>query len=152
MANAYLQFVQQLEPRLELERLASQASRYFDANLRPVGDASRSDQAKVSMTTALGSSVFTLHARRADPHDYQRLPRAELANDSHGMAALGQRCGCVWEVVPEPGVSASACLHFGALLASIALGPLLPPDDSGLFGVRSARLLSRRLETSEPAS
>ncbi|HEU5077058.1 MAG TPA: hypothetical protein VFU02_22865, partial [Polyangiaceae bacterium] len=67
------------------------------------------------------------------------------ANQSHGMAGLGERCASVWAVTPAPETSQAACFQFGALLASVALGPWLPPDGSGLYGVRSARVLAEQL-------
>jgi len=53
----------------------------------------------------------------------------------------------VWEVWPQTSQNLAACYYLGALLASVALGPLLPFDGSGLFGVRSARTLADKLKT-----
>lgn len=141
-----LQFVQQPAPRLELVRLSQQATRHFAAQLSTLSQ----DSASVRVTLTLhhhshGHHTFHLRARSTTPDDRDRLAPAERRNKSHGMAALGERCQCVWEVEPDPDVPPAARFYFGALLASVALGPLLPDDDSGLYGVRSARLRAEAL-------
>lgn len=141
----FLQFVQQPAPRLELERLVGQASRYFSAELEIVAQEVSGCRATLRLRSTDGEDTFELHARFANESDRARLQPAELANQSYGMAGLGERCLCVWEVTPAPDTTRAACFQFGALLASIALGPFLPPDGSGLFGVRSARVLAEQL-------
>ena len=142
----FLQFVQQSTPKLELERLLAQAARFFSAELQVLAEDKASLWATLRWKTALDpETTFALHARLTTAADRARLPSAELANQSYGMAGLGERCACVWEVVPAPDASPAACFQFGALLASVALGPWLPADGCGLFGVRSARLFAERL-------
>lgn len=143
----FLQFVQQPAPRLELERLVSQAARYFSSELQVVAQDATGCQATLRMLSRDGDSTFELRARLAHASDRTRLHPAELANQSYGMAGLGERCTCVWEVTPAPDTPRATCFQFGALLASIALGPWLPPDGSGLYGVRSARVLAEQLRT-----
>ena len=141
----FLQFVQQSLPRLELERLVAQASRYFSAELEVVSRDDSGCQAQLRLKTLSIDARFELRARLATAADRARLAPAELANQSSGMAGLGERCASVWEVTPAPDTSLADCFQFGALLASIALGPWLPPDGSGLYGVRSARVLAEQL-------
>ena len=45
----------------------------------------------------------------------------------------------IWRIEPEGEAPAAITLELAGLLASVALGPVLPPDDSTLFGVRGAR-------------
>ena len=65
------------------------------------------------------------------------------------MAALAGRCQFVWWL--SPGAEESPpLLNLCAILASVALGPVLPADESALFGVRGAmerfeRLVGRSL-------
>jgi hypothetical protein len=59
---------------------------------------------------------------------------------------LAARCPAVWIVTPEAEVQGSAELQLSALLASVALGPVLPDDESTLYGVRGA------MERAEKAS
>lgn len=141
----FLQFVQQPAPRLELERLVGQAARYFSAELVVLSQDSTGCRATLQMKTRQTTASFELCARSASIADRQRLGPAELANQSYGMAGLGERCASVWEVTPAPEAPRAACFQFGALLASVALGPWLPPDGSGLYGVRSARVLAEQL-------
>ena len=141
----FLQFVQQPLPQLELGRLAGQATRYFSAKLEVLAQDPDGCRATLRLTQGDTTASFELHARLATAADRERLGPAELANQSSGMAGLGERCTCVWEVTPARDTSQAACFLFGALLASIALGPWLPPDGSGLYGVRSARVLAEQL-------
>ena len=140
----FLQFAQQDEPEIDLEGLTRGAERHFEARLS-AGAANPAGLHVQFETQPYGTVGFTLKARTATESDYARLGPAEAANHSHGMAGLGRRCTSLWEVVPDPGTAPAACFYFGALLASVALGPLLPPDGTGLYGVRSARLRAEAL-------
>lgn len=140
----FLQFVQQDEPQIDLDGLARGAERHFDAKLSP-GAVSPLGVRVQFASQPYGTVTFTLRARAATESDYARLEPAERANQSHGMAGLGRRCTSLWEVIPDPGTSSAACFYFGAVLASVALGPLLPPDGAGLYGVRSARVRAEAL-------
>jgi hypothetical protein len=67
------------------------------------------------------------------------------------MSQLAERCPSIWELEPADGTPPVAELVVAALLASVALGPILPQDGAGLFGVRTAmerveRLLGKSLE------
>jgi hypothetical protein len=63
---------------------------------------------------------------------------AETRGKAGGMASLAARCAVVWTITHESEISGSAELQLSALLASIALGPVLPEDESTLYGVRGA--------------
>ena len=65
---------------------------------------------------------------------------AEARGRAAGMAALAERCGQVWtiESVGESDAIDATYLTLAAICASVALGPVLPPDGSTLFGVRGA--------------
>jgi hypothetical protein len=65
------------------------------------------------------------------------------------MAALARRCASVWQVEPQAPESEAATHNLCAIMASVALGPVLPPDDSTLFGVRGAMERVERLVRSE---
>jgi hypothetical protein len=54
------------------------------------------------------------------------------------MATLAARCPTVWLIDECEPRSQAALLNLCAILASVALGPVLPDDDSTLFGVRGA--------------
>jgi hypothetical protein len=91
--------------------------------------------------------------------DLLEARHAEELSRAAGMAALAERCPTVLEVtelatVGQPARAAPAkpaegheklLLELCALLAFVALGPILPPDGSALFGVRGARARAERL-------
>jgi hypothetical protein len=54
------------------------------------------------------------------------------------MSALAERCLTIWEISAESAPSELALLTLCGVLAAAALGPVLPPDESALFGVRGA--------------
>jgi hypothetical protein len=82
---------------------------------------------------------FRLSVRPTTAGDLDRARTAETAGRSAGMAALAQRCRAVWTVSPEGDAPEWLVLELCAVLAFAALGPILPPDESALLGVRSAQ-------------
>jgi len=85
-----------------------------------------------------GRGTFRVTSRESTSDDRFAAEAAEARGNAGGMALLAARCPVVWEVSAEPGVSGSAELQLSALLASVALGPVLPADGSTLYGVRGA--------------
>lgn len=129
---------------LDLPQLASLARVHFDARL----DFPR-DNELATVTILDQSATFSLNMRESTAADWGRALGAELRGRAAGMAALAARCPRVVEVAPEPSndpdsmgpSTASSRLLFALLggLASLLLGPVLPPDDSTLYGTRGAR-------------
>jgi len=85
-----------------------------------------------------GQGTFRIQARRPTDADRAAAELAEERGRAGGMAQLAARCVALWSVTPEGEVSGSAELQLSALLASVALGPVLPADESTLYGVRGA--------------
>jgi len=149
----FLQFAQRDPSGLPLRELCESAARHFQAELRLSSETASEvgvDSAPVSArlefaAPRFGSRSFLLTARATSDEDRARLEPAEALNQSYGMAGLGRRCRAVWELSALSPALAAHSYYFGALLASVALGPLLPPDGSGLFGVRSARIKADEL-------
>ena len=145
----FLQFAQGPSGSLPLAALALAASRHFSAELEVSTAAAPTTAHGPTLvtlrTTRFGDASFTLTPRPATDPDYARLDAAERQNQSSGMADLGRRCPGVWEVAPLADSGPAICYYFGAVLASVALGPLLPNDESGLYGIRSARLKADKL-------
>lgn len=81
---------------------------------------------------------FELRCRAATAEDWAAARRAEQSGRSAGMSTLAERCRAIWEILPESATSELAVLNLCGILASAALGPVLPPDESALFGVRGA--------------
>jgi hypothetical protein len=75
-------------------------------------------------------------SRAATAEDQAAARRAEERGRSAGMSALAERCRFVWVISPLSEAPEAAVLNLCAVLASAALGPVLPPDESALFGVR----------------
>jgi hypothetical protein len=130
---------------LDLPRLLAAARAHFSASLEVL------QAPPPPITTALVrlespnggySGAFQLVVRSARPEDHADAEQAELAGKAAGMAGLARRCQSLWEVRAStsapPWAHDAALLNLCAILASVALGPVLPADLSTLFGVRGA--------------
>jgi hypothetical protein len=84
-----------------------------------------------------GSGTFSITCRPTSEDDRFAAEAAEARGNAGGMSLLAARCPVVWEVTSEA-TTATAELQLAALLASVALGPVLPEDGSTLYGVRGA--------------
>ena len=144
----YLVFAQALAPTVGTESLGRNAERYFKAAIHalPALQHAPAGSARIELSGPRGvSGSFTIRERPRTPDDLERARIAEQRGRAAGMAGLAERCGSVWSVEPEAGVDLTATLMLCAIIASIALGPVLPPDDSTLFGVRGAMERVERL-------
>jgi hypothetical protein len=139
-------FSQQPDLVAALPQLLAHARRFFAAELEVV-DASppeRPDLARAHVTLRLegarypGRGTFRIEAVRPRPADRTAAEAAEQRGKAGGMAQLAGRCAALWIITPEGEVTGSAELQLSALLASVALGPVLPEDESTLYGVRGA--------------
>jgi hypothetical protein len=146
----HLVFAQTLPPGVDANSLGASAQRYFKAKLQalpPTGHAAGSTRLELEAPRGV-RGTFSIRVRPRTADDLARAQVAEERGRAAGMAGLAERCASVWEVEAEAGVDLSATLMLCAIIASVALGPVLPPDDSTLFGVRGAmerveRLLDR---------
>jgi hypothetical protein len=139
-------FSQKADLVAALPELLAHGRRFFAAELNVL---SASPPARPEPSTAVvvlelesarypGAGVFEIAARPTQPGDLSEAELAEARGRAGGMAALAARCAQVWTVTPQGEPSGSAELQLCALLASVALGPVLPPDGSTLYGVRGA--------------
>jgi hypothetical protein len=146
---ALLVFAQRPDATLELGTLRAQAARFFGAKLGLTVDkryAARSaggpdtDAARVVLASDDGLTAGTrlVYGRPADPDDLAAAEAAERAQSTSGMALLAQRCPTAWLVVLE-GADDRVALTIAAIFASVFLGPILSPDGSEVYGVRTAR-------------
>jgi len=139
-------FSQQPDLLAALPQLLAHARRFFAAEIHVLAASSpdRADLAVAEVTLALesarypGHGTFRVEARRPTEADQAAAQAAELRGRAGGMAQLAARCGAVWELAADGDVTGSAELQLSALLASVALGPVLPTDESTLYGVRGA--------------
>ncbi|MGC4090760.1 MAG: hypothetical protein QM756_23385 [Polyangiaceae bacterium] len=131
-------------PELSPVRLVQAATRFFEASLEVLAQPSDGVLRLRISSARLGFSAdFAVETRPKTPEDQAAAARAELNGRSGGMAALCERCAHVWCVEASDG--GTALYNLCAILASVALGPVLPPDDSALFGVRGAMERVERL-------
>jgi hypothetical protein len=122
------------------------ATRHFEASLEILA----SDELGADVTLALSShrhgfvQRFRLRTRAATAEDYAAAGRAEAHGRSGGMSALAARCRFVWTLLPLDTEAELATLNLSGILAAVALGPVLPADESALYGVRGSM---ERLDT-----
>jgi hypothetical protein len=132
----YLIFAQRNRAEVDLAGLVGNTRRYFSATVSVISASEGS--VRIRLEHGDERAELEIVARLATEADHIRAERAEVRGKAAGMAALARRCSVIWQVQPDPGVSERATLRACALLASVALGPVLPADDSTLFGVRGA--------------
>jgi len=139
-------FSQQPDLVAALPRLLAHARRFFSAELEVLSASAseRPDLARAVVSLRLesarypGSGSFRIESRPATDADRQAAEAAELRGKAGGMALLAARCPALWLIMAEADASGAAELQLSALLASVALGPVLPSDESTLYGVRGA--------------
>lgn len=139
-------FSQQSDLIVALPQLLAHARRFFAAELEILSASppERADRGAARISLRLdgarypGRGTFQIEARAATDDDRAAAERAEAHGRAGGMAQLAARCATVWVVTSDGNATGSAELQLSALLASVALGPVLPPDESTLYGVRGA--------------
>jgi hypothetical protein len=139
-------FSQQLDLVAALPQLLAHARRFFAAELNVLASSppERPERLPAEVTLRLesarypGSGTFRIVSQQPTAADHADAEAAETRGRAGGMAQLAARCQALWVVTAEGEISGSAELQLSALLASVALGPVLPADGSTLYGVRGA--------------
>jgi hypothetical protein len=129
-----------------LPRLLQHARRFFVAEVDVLGSSAPDREEPLDAFVGLrwerarypGHGTFRVTSRPATADDRFAAQAAEARGRAGGMSDLAARCPAVWTITQEGEVSGTAELQLSALLASIALGPVLPEDESTLYGVRGA--------------
>lgn len=124
-----------------MDALRVQAATHFQSRLwslvaDPPGPEGRTH---LAVSGPLGEGEFLVTARAATSADQERARRAEALGRAAGMAGLAARCKTVLVIEPLRETPDRVMLELCAVCAATVLGPILPPDDSTLLGVRSAR-------------
>ena len=150
----YLVFSQEKTPRLPLVRLLQNAKNYFGLSVTVLGEEGVSERGEVAEASRVllelenpkhgYTARFEISARYASVQDQSAAREAESAGRAAGMADLARRCPTVWEVTAAPLAPELSTFELCAVLASTALGPVLPRDASTLFGVRGALERAKR--------
>jgi hypothetical protein len=136
----YLVFSQEPGGRPPHERLSTQSGRFFSTALDLVEQNENSVVVRLVASRPPLQGEFRIVARPTDRQDLMNARDAEARGQAAGMATLAERCPQVWTIdaagsqIP----SEAAYLTLAGICASVALGPVLPPDGSTLFGVRGA--------------
>ena len=139
-------FSQQPDLVAALPQLLAHARRFFAAEVDVVS-ASAPDRPslaeaevrlRVESARYPGRGTFCIQSRPPTEADRAAAAVAEVRGRAGGMAQLAARCSSLWVVTSEGEISGTALLQLSALLASVALGPVLPEDESTLYGVRGA--------------
>lgn len=128
--------------RVDALRWAQQARTFLDAEVSVEGDPS-TDTFHLSIASIGGSptrvGVRTL-PREACPEVFAAADRAVEAIGGAGMDVLVARAARVWQIARVVDGDVRAPLVAAALLALVLLGPIVPPDEAAIYGVRGARL------------
>jgi hypothetical protein len=132
----YLVFAQTDEPRVDAAAVAGHARKFFHCSIE--SDAAAGSAGMRIVLQSGASARFGLRARKATRDDHYAAREAEARGQAGGMGALAENCKCVWLIDFVDDAPAEAVFTACATLASVALGPVLPPDHSTLFGVRGA--------------
>jgi hypothetical protein len=144
---SYVVFCQSEDAEVDVARLRSHASQFFGASFEVVGKPAvrgmgkdQVTELRLALRTQGGADIgFTLVSRPVENADMIAAREAEARGNVPGMGALAERCARVWELREPTDAPVATVYLLCALLASVALGPVLPPDHSTLMGVRSAR-------------
>ncbi len=148
-------FAQRPELALDLPELLRATQRYFDASLdvqsRREAEGERGERLELELISDEHGyrGRFAISTRRTSEHDLEDARRAEQLGKAAGMSLLAERCPTIWDVEPVAEDSELARLHLCGILASVALGPVLPDDGATLYGVRgSMERVARLLKSS----
>jgi hypothetical protein len=135
-----LVFSQEPPGRPSHERLARSAVRFFSTTLDLLEQSEDSIVMRLVCSRPLLRGEFRITSRGTVKDDIMNARDAEARGRAGGMAMLAEKCGQIWTIDPVGAdvPSDAAVLTLAAICASVALGPVLPPDGSTLFGVRGA--------------
>jgi hypothetical protein len=115
-----------------------------EAVARPVGASERltgaCDGAVVVVACdAMAPGKRWVYSRGKTAGDDALVERAESLGGLPGMSQLARRCNVVLTISAESALDPLA-LTLAAVLASLYLGPIIPPERAEAFGVQSARI------------
>lgn len=140
----FLVFSQAEGACFDVARWREQAARFFAAKLgfthekRATATPPLVDAARVVVAAERANGTRLVIGRPREPSDLACAEDGELRAGGGGLAELARRCGWVY-VIEASGPDDRVSLTCAAILASVALGPIVSPDGR-IFGVRTARL------------
>lgn len=136
-------FAQAESTRVDLVKILGNARQFFEAEVEVLDERLEDrEQARVGLRLASKkhgyAGTFVLVSRPANESDRLEAVAAEARGRATNMSLLAAKCAFVWEVRPEPDTPEAATLNLCGVLASVALGPVMPADRSTLYGVRGS--------------
>jgi hypothetical protein len=144
--EAFTVFAQQTDTRLDVPSWRGHAERFFGGTVEDHAltsleiDPQGSREARVvfsDRTCPLCTRSVFVRLRTDD--DLEAAVAAERSGDGGaGLSTLAKRCGVVILVVTEAAPDPDA-LFLSAVIAGVALGPILTPGQDHLWGVNTAR-------------
>jgi hypothetical protein len=136
----YLVFSQEPRGRPPFERLATNAARFFSSTLELLEESEASIVVRLACARPPLRGEFEIVSRDTVKDDLMNARDAEARGRAGGMAMLAEKCQQVWTIegAGDEVPSEAAYLSLAGICASVALGPVLPPDAATLFGVRGA--------------
>jgi hypothetical protein len=139
MSSTFRIFAQAKEAVLDPAAIVRTATRFFEAEVE-IESFEAPSLLVVRLTSARRAlaGTFRIEARCATAEDYDAARAAEERGRAGGMGLLAARCPSIWEIATQGDLSEASMLNLCAVLAAVALGPTLPPDESTLYGVRGA--------------
>jgi hypothetical protein len=140
--DAFTVFAQQADARIAFDEWRRHAERFLATRIGLTVDkryddvAPQVDAARVVVAPASGPSETRVVWGR--PRTDDDVHAAEDADGGGGLALLAKRCAHVWLVECERDDDRVA-LRLAAIVAAVALGPILAPGATALFGPKTAR-------------
>lgn len=134
----YRIFTQTPDGSFEPVRLVHNARAFFRTKLEVLENEPRKLKIRLHGRRSEDPVELLLLAREVKKQDMKDVTEAERRGQAAGMGALAASCRFLWEFEVPHGAPAAAVLSLCAAAASVALGPVLPPDGSTLFGFLGA--------------
>jgi hypothetical protein len=145
--EAFTVFAQQPDARVDEGAWRRNAEQFFGLRLGflvPKKYGSRhsmppEDATRVILAPGSGEGTTLLaYGCPAEEDDWALADRIDATQGTTGLALLARRCPTVWRVVGSSKDDPWA-LKLAAVLATVMLGPIVPPSQTEIFGVRTAR-------------
>lgn len=134
----YRIFTESPDGSFDAARLSRNAKVFFRVTLEVLEHEPRKLTLRLHPSATDDPVEIPLMAREVTKKDMKDVTDAERWGHAAGMGAIAARCRYLWEMTLPDDLPEAAALSLCAALASVALGPVLPPDKSTLFGVREA--------------
>jgi hypothetical protein len=133
-----LVFAQRTRATLDIDAWNQQGERFFGTR---VGLAEPLDNGGRLVIAPHGHDpgLRAIEGRDRGEDDLVRADLAEARAGGGGLAGLARRCQTVW-LIERVSTTDMLALRLAAILASVVLGPILDPETSEIFGVKTARL------------